>query len=126
MQPTIKLFQNGRNGAMLAHQPDKCYQKYLFSVKDFVETESKLLKDCWTDYYGINATCDWWYTQHKWTRSDFDQHDNNNNVAGLEPLIDLDGACYSDTVFSKQVLRPQWKEMQQWHPENIILNRNIF
>jgi hypothetical protein len=93
----------------------------LFSWEDFVEMELELLKDCLMDY-GINATHDQWCVQHKWTGLEFDQCDNDNNIASLEPLIDLDGSCYSNTVFSKQVLRPQWKEIQQWHPEKIISN----
>ena len=58
--------------------------------------------------------------------SDNDQWDNNNNLASLDPLIDLNATCFSNTVFSKQVLRLQWKEIKQRHTEKIISNQNIF
>jgi hypothetical protein len=120
VQPALEYLKKGRMRGIDGRQPDAYYQKWLFSLEDFVRAELKQLKDCLFNF-GPEATRQQWYHHKKWTQAEFDKR---ASTVG-DPLIDLDQVCYGGLV-NRTVLRPQWAEMQLAHPEKILLSRGAF
>ena len=130
--PTIELLRTkghpsiNTKDVQLNREDDDYYLPYLFTLEEFIRAELKQLKGCLYDW-GPKKTYNKWYrsSSYKEALTLRNRKDNSsNNTILSQPLIDLDGVCYGQSV-SRTVYREQWSEMQTNNPRKVLINKNL-